>query len=91
MSAPAEEHVHPAPGPGMPELFRTALDMAQAAKTGNVSGWLAARTECGRTEDMTYLLSQMLGVLIENVAIRDGVHPADRWCELRERGIDEFG
>jgi hypothetical protein len=33
----------------------------------------------------------MLGVLIENDAIRRGVHPADVWAQLRDRGIDEFG
>lgn len=87
MSAPTDESA----STDMRELFHVALDMAQAAKTGNVSGWLAARSACRRTEDMTFLLSQMLGTLVENGAIREGVHPADVWGELRERGIDEFG
>lgn len=73
------------------DLFHTALDMAQAAKVGNVSGWLAARYGCGNLEDVTFLMSQMLGVLIENGAIHRGVHPADAWSELREQGVDEFG
>ncbi|WP_326601658.1 hypothetical protein [Rhodococcus sp. PD04] len=87
MSAPTED---PIDDPTR-ELFHTALDMAQAAKAGNVSGWLAARYECGRVEDVAFVLSQMLGVLIENGAISRGVHPADAWRELRERGVDDFG
>ena len=87
MSAPTEE---PVDGPTR-ELFHTALDMAQAAKAGNVSGWLAARYESGRLEDVAFLLSQMLGVLIENGAVGRGVHPADAWRQLRERGVDDFG
>ena len=73
------------------DLFHTALDMAQAAKVGNVSGWLAARYSCSNFEDVAFLMSQMLGVLIENGAIHRGVHPADAWSELREQGVDEFG
>ena len=73
------------------ELFHAALDMAQAAKAGNVSGWLASRYSCGRFDDVAFLMSQMLGVLIENCAIARGVHPADAWNELREQGVDEFG
>lgn len=87
MSAPTEDPVHDPTR----DLFHTALDMAQAAKAGNVSGWLAARYASGRAEDVTFLLSQMLGVLIENGAISRGVHPADAWRELREQGVDEFG
>ncbi|SUE16871.1 Uncharacterised protein [Rhodococcus gordoniae] len=87
MSAPTEQ---PIDDPTR-ELFRTALDMAQAAKVGNVSGWLTARYESGRLEDVAFLLSQMLGVLIENGAVSRGVHPADAWRELREGGVDDFG
>ncbi|MEU5840630.1 hypothetical protein [Rhodococcus sp. NPDC047139] len=87
MSVPTEK---PVEDPTQ-ELFHTALDMAQAAKAGNVSGWLAARYQSGRLEDVAFLLSQMLGVLIENGAVSRGVHPADVWRELRDRGVDDFG
>lgn len=80
-----------APGSPDAELFRTVLDMAQAAKTGNTSGWLAARYRGAALEDLTYLSTAMLGVLIENEAVRRGVHPADAWRELGQRGLDDFG
>lgn len=73
------------------DLFGVVLDMAQAAKAGNVSGWLTAKYMAGNAENLAYLTSRMLGVLIENDAIRRGIHPADAWRGLRERGIDEFG
>lgn len=87
MSAPTENHVD---DPAR-ELFPVALDLARAAKSGNISGWLSTRYEFGHLEDITFLLSQMVGVLVENDAIRRGVHPADRWAELHARGVDEFG
>ncbi|MEE2034351.1 hypothetical protein [Rhodococcus chondri] len=83
---PEQQAEDPAPG-----LFGVVLDMAQAAKAGNVSGWLTAKYTAGHAEDLAYLTSKMLGVLIENNAIRRGIHPADAWKGLRERGIDEFG
>jgi len=73
------------------ELFHAVLEMARNAKRQNTSGWLRARCATERAEDAAYLTSLMLGVLIENDAIRRGVHPADVWAQLRERGLDEFG
>ncbi|MFZ2528845.1 MAG: hypothetical protein WAX14_14535 [Rhodococcus sp. (in: high G+C Gram-positive bacteria)] len=73
------------------ELFRSVLEMARTAKQQNISGWLRTRYESEHAEDIAYLTSMMLGVLIENDAIRRGVHPADVWAQLRERGLDEFG
>ncbi|MGW0018749.1 hypothetical protein ACWDUD_10525 [Rhodococcus sp. NPDC003382] len=83
MSAPTEKPAD--------ELFHAVLEMARNAKQQNASGWLRARYASEHTEDAAYLTSLMLGVLIENDAIRRGVHPADVWAQLRERGIDEFG
>ena len=83
MSAPTEEPAD--------ELFRSVLEMARTAKQQNTSGWLRARYESEHAEDVAYLTSMMLGVLIENDAIRRGIHPADVWAQLRERGLDEFG
>lgn len=83
MSAPTEKPAE--------ELFRSVLEMARTAKQQNTSGWLRARYESERAEDVAYLTSMMLGVLIENDAIRRGIHPADVWAQLRERGLDEFG
>lgn len=73
------------------DLFATVLDMAQAAKSGNTAGWFAARLRGAALDDLVYLSTAMLGVLIENDAVRRGVHPADAWQELRRRGLDEFG
>ncbi|MFL1592255.1 hypothetical protein NQ854_05080 [Rhodococcus ruber] len=73
------------------KLFGSVLDMARAAKRGDVSGWLTAKSSTHRPEDVAYLSSVLLGVLIENDAVRRGIHPADVWCELRERGLDDFG
>ncbi|WP_226436379.1 hypothetical protein [Rhodococcus yananensis] len=81
----------PAPDPSGAELFRTVLDMAQAAKAGNSSGWLAARYRGASLDDLAYLSTAMLGVLIENEAVRRGVHPADAWRDLGRRGLDDFG
>ncbi|MGN5238795.1 MULTISPECIES: hypothetical protein [unclassified Rhodococcus (in: high G+C Gram-positive bacteria)] len=77
--------------PSSSELFQTVLDMAQAAKSGNTSGWLAARYSGLALEDLAYTCTEMLGILIENNAIREGVHPADMWRRLRAAGVDEFG
>ncbi|WP_193528457.1 hypothetical protein [Rhodococcus ruber] len=73
------------------KLFGSVLDMARAAKRGDVSGWLTAKSSTHRPEDVAYLSSVLLGVLIENDAVRRGIHPADVWRELRERGLDDFG
>ncbi|MFD6857071.1 hypothetical protein ACFWCF_06970 [Rhodococcus sp. NPDC060090] len=73
------------------ELFQAVLDMAQAAKAGNTSGWLAARYSGLPLEDLAYTCTEMLGILIENNAIREGVHPADMWRRVRTAGVDEFG
>jgi hypothetical protein len=35
--------------------------------------------------------SVLLGVLIENDAVRRGVHPADAWAQLRAGGLADFG
>lgn len=72
-------------------LFRDVLDMARAAKTGNTSGWLAARYRGASVEDLAYLASAMLGVLVENDAIRRGIHPADAWQDVAGRGLADFG
>ena len=76
---------------GSAELFGSVLDMARAAKRGDVSGWLTVKSGTHRPEDVAFLSSQMLGVQIENDAVRRGVHPADVWSELRRRGLDDFG
>jgi hypothetical protein len=78
-------------GPSNAELFQAVLDMAQAAKAGNTSGWLAARYSGLPLEDLAYTCTEMLGILIENNAIREGVHPADMWRRLQTDGVDEFG
>lgn len=77
--------------PSSSDLFQTVLDMAQAAKAGNTSGWLAARYGGLPLEDLAYTCTEMLGILIENNAIREGVHPADMWRRMRTAGVDEFG
>ena len=78
-------------GPSNAELFQVVLDMAQAAKAGNTSGWLAARYSGLPLEDLAYTCTEMLGILIENNAIREGVHPADLWRRLQTDGVEEFG
>lgn len=72
-------------------LFQSVLDMAEAAKRQDMSRWMAAKCSPRRPEDVAYLSSMMLGVLIENDAIRRGVHPADVWRELRTQGLENFG
>lgn len=73
------------------DLFTSVLDMARAAKRKDVSSWLQARCSAHCAEDSAYLTSMLLGILIENDAIRSGVHPADAWQRLRQDGLDNFG
>ena len=76
---------------GDTELFQSVLDMAEAAKRQDISRWMAAKCGPRRPEDVAFLSSMMLGVLIENDAIRRGVHPADVWRQLRAQGLENFG
>jgi hypothetical protein len=72
-------------------LFDTALTMAAAAKRGNVTAWAEAKSARHDPDALAFLNSVLLGVLIENDAVRRGVHPADVWAQLRRGGLDEFG
>ncbi len=72
-------------------LFETALTMAAAAKRGNVTAWAEAKCARHDPDALAFLNSVLLGVLIENDAVRRGVHPADVWAQLRAGGLDEFG
>ncbi|MGW0041659.1 hypothetical protein [Rhodococcus sp. NPDC003348] len=72
-------------------LFETALEMASAAKRGNVTRWAEAKSARHDPDALAFLNSVLLGVLIENDAVRRGVHPTDVWARLRAGGLDEFG
>lgn len=72
-------------------LFEAALAMAAAAKRGNVTAWTQAKRGRHDPDALAFLNSVLLGVLIENDAVRRGVHPTDVWAQLRAGGLDEFG
>ncbi|MFD4291633.1 hypothetical protein ACFWPA_19530 [Rhodococcus sp. NPDC058505] len=72
-------------------LFETALEMASAAKRGNVARWAEVKSARHDPDALAFLNSVLLGVLIENDAVRRGVHPTDVWAQLRAGGLDEFG
>ena len=65
--------------------------MPAAAKRGNVTSWTQAKSARHDPDALAFLNSVLLGVLIENDAVRRGVHPTDVWERLRAGGLDEFG
>ncbi|NLU82530.1 hypothetical protein [Rhodococcus sp. HNM0569] len=73
------------------EFFRCVLDMAEAARHEDSSAWMQARCRTRSADDSAYLSSMLLGLLVENEAVRRGEHPADAWHRLRTEGIDSFG
>ncbi|TXG92963.1 hypothetical protein DW322_21170 [Rhodococcus rhodnii] len=77
--------------PKLDELFVHALTMAEAARRGDGTAWMQARAATRRCDDLAYLTSMLLGQLVENDAVRRGVHPADEWTRLRRAGIENFG
>ncbi|SEL24180.1 hypothetical protein [Rhodococcus maanshanensis] len=72
-------------------MFDAVLEMAAAAKRGNVMRWTEAKTTQHQAEGLAFMNSVLLGVLIENDAVRRGVHPADAWAQLRAGGLADFG
>ncbi|MFZ2174774.1 MAG: hypothetical protein WAW17_12215, partial [Rhodococcus sp. (in: high G+C Gram-positive bacteria)] len=68
------------------QLFKSVLDMAEAAKRRDSSHWMQLRCGTRRADDSAYLTSMLLGLLIENDAIRRGIHPTDAWRQLQQQG-----
>ncbi|MFE3292179.1 hypothetical protein [Rhodococcus sp. NPDC059234] len=85
------ELVESEPGTDTRALFETVLEMAASAKRGNVARWAEAKSARHDPDALAFLNSMLLGVLVENDAVRRGVHPTDVWGRLRAAGLDEFG